>query len=153
LWIASRSGRDIYFENADSFYSVLGPLVVEITAAVDQAENENRSDNHRWSVRRALENGTSEIYNRICYGYKHDANGDLEIKEDEAAIVRKIFLLYLSGASIIKIKSTLESEGISAPRGGCTWAKKTIEKILTNNKYTGTSSVMSRGLINSGYRK
>ncbi len=130
---------DVYFENADSFYSALGPLVVELTAAVDQAENESRSENIRWGIRRGLEDGSSQLYSRICYGYERGEDGNLVIKEDEAVVVRKIFLQYLAGASILKIKAALESEGIPAPRGGKTWAKKTIDSILSNQKYAGAS--------------
>ncbi len=133
------AGCDIYFQNADSFYSEIGSFVAEITAAFDQADNESRSENIRWGIRRSLENGSSTIYDRVCYGYVHDENGKLVIKEEEAVVVRKIFLLYLSGASVLKIKSELEKEGIPAPRGGPIWAKKTIEKMLVNQKYTGTS--------------
>ena len=135
------AGCDIYFMDADSFYSEMGAFVAEITAAINQAENENRAENIRWGIRRSMEQGRSAIYNRICYGYEHDEDGNLVIKEDEAVIVRKIFLLYLSGASVLKIKSTLEAEGVPAPKGGSAWPKRTIEKILINQKYTGASLV------------
>lgn len=130
---------DIYFQNANSYYSEMGPLIAELTAGTDQADNESRSENIRWGIRRGMEDGTSTVYDRVCYGYEHDEEGQLVIKEDEATVVRKIFLLYLSGASILKIKRVLEEEGVPAPKGGPTWAKKTIDNILTNNKYIGES--------------
>ncbi len=130
---------DVYFDNADEYYSRLGPLVVEITAAVDQAENESRSENISWGLRRQMESGSSKIYDRVCFGYEHDADGHLVIHEEQAVIVRKIFMLYLAGNSVLKIKRALEAEGIPAPRGGMSWPKKTIEMILTNEKYSGTS--------------
>ena len=70
----------------------------------------------------------------------------LTIGYDRETIVRKIFLLYLSGASILTIKRTLEDEGIPAPRGGEKWSKKSIDAILKNSKYTGDSTILSRGL-------
>ena len=143
-------GCDIYFQDADSFYSEIGALAVEITAAVDHDENENRGNNIRWSIRRSVQDETSTIYDRVCYGYEHDPEGQLIIREDQAVIVRKIFTLYLSGASILTIKRKLEEENIPAPRGGNTWSKKTIESILTNIKYTGCSIVHSRGFTDSG---
>jgi len=130
---------DVYFDNADEYYSRLGPLVVEITAAVDQAENESRSENISWGIRRQMESGSSKIYDRVCFGYDHDADGHLVIREDQAVVVRKIFMLYLVGNSVLKIKRALENEEIPAPRGGTTWPKRTIEAILTNAKYAGTS--------------
>ena len=98
---------DVYFDNADEYYSRLGPLVVEITAAVDQAENESRSENISLGIRRQMESGSSKIYDRVCFGYDHDADGHLVIREDQAVVVRKIL--------------------------------RTIEAILTNAKYAGTS--------------
>ena len=101
---------DVYFDNADEYYSRLGPLVVEITAAVDQAENESRSENISWGIRRQMESGSSKIYDRVCFGYDHDADGHLVIREDQAVVVRKIFMLYLVGNSVLKIKRALENE-------------------------------------------
>lgn len=145
-------GCDIYFIDADSFYSEIGALAVEITAAVDHDDNENRGNNIRWSIRRSVQDGTSTIYDRVCYGYEHDPEGQLIIREDQAIIVRKIFTLYLSGASILTIKRTLEEEKIPAPRGGTTWSKRSIESILTNIKYSGSSIVHSRCISDTGSR-
>ena len=90
-------------------------------------------------IRRQMESGSSKIYDRVCFGYDHDADGHLVIREDQAVVVRKIFMLYLVGNSVLKIKRALENEEIPAPRGGTTWPKRTIEAILTYAKYAGTS--------------
>lgn len=144
---------DVYFQNADTFYSEAGALIVEITAAVDHDDNLNRGNNIRWSIRRGIQAGTSKIYDRKCYGYEHDEEGKLAIREDQAVIVRKIFALYAAGDSVLSIKRKLEEESIPAPQGGATWSKRTIEAILTNIKYTGSSLVHSRGITDAGIRK
>ena len=46
--------------------------------------------------------------------------------------------MYLDGASIMRIKSVLEQRGFPAPSGGTSWPKRTIEKILCNEKYSGS---------------
>ncbi len=56
----------------------------------------------------------------------------------EARIVLKIFDWYEQGWSIVKIKRTGGAEG-SHSTGKKKWPVKTIENILTNEKYTGTS--------------
>jgi site-specific DNA recombinase len=43
----------------------------------------------------------------------------------------------MSGASIIAIKRELEAKGIKTPTGKDTWPKRTIETILSNEKYAG----------------
>lgn len=60
-----------------------------------------------------LENGTSKLYNRKCYGYYNSPNGDIIIKDSEAIIVKNIFNLYLNGYSIIAIVR----EYIKSPTG------------------------------------
>ena len=62
--------------------------------------------------------------------------------DEKAAIVKRIFELYLSGASIIAIINTLEEDKIPSPKGSGTWSKKTISTILTNAKYTGNVQVL-----------
>lgn len=84
-----------------------------------------------------MENGTAAIFQRTCYGYEHDEHGHLSVKRSEADIVQKIYHLYLDGQSILGIKRTLESEGIPSPTGKKSWCKKSIENILSNEKYTG----------------
>ena len=145
----SHFGCDIYFCDLDSLYSEIGAQTVEFAAAVDHDENENRRNNIRWGIRQGIQDGTSRIFDRVCYGYEHDEHGGLIMVEDQAIIVRRIFALYLSGASVLSIKRTLESEKIPAPRGGEQWSKKTIEGILGNLKYTGSPIVHTRGLTDT----
>ena len=63
--------------------------------------------------------------------------------QEEAAVVRRIFAMYLCGMSILKIKSALEAEGIMSPTGKSTWSKRTIDLILSNKKYCGSSVAKS----------
>ena len=66
-------------------------LIITIPKAVVQAENESRSANIRWGLKKRASNGSSRLYNRKCYGYVHDADGKLIINEEQAVVVRKIF--------------------------------------------------------------
>jgi len=51
--------------------------------------------------------------------------------------------MYLSGISILKIKATLEAEGILSPARKSTLSKRTIDMILSNKKYCGLSVAKS----------
>jgi len=112
-------------------------FLLSIFEAVDQAESETRSKNIKWGIKHGLENGTSKLYNRKCYGYYNSPDNDILINESEAAIVKKIFNLYLSGYSIIAIVRELENEHITSPTGKDKWPKRTIDTILSNEKYIG----------------
>ena len=88
----------------------------------------------------------------LCYGYdvvrQLDANGEPLrggrcINEAEAAVVRRIFALFVGGASPIAIAKTLNAEGIPGPEGR-TWRDTTIRGhagrgtgLLRNELYIG----------------
>lgn len=113
-------------------------LMISVVEAIAQAENESRSENIKWGIKQRAAQGTSKLYNRKCYGYVHDENGRLIIKEDEAQIVRYIFDLYLRGKSVIGIIKELERLDIKTPTGKNRWCKRTIDTMLSNEKYMGS---------------
>lgn len=120
-------------------------LMISIIESIAQAENESRSDNIKWGIKQKAAQGTSKLYNRKCYGYENDADGELIIKEEEAENVRLIFNLYLQGSSIIGIIKELESRGIKTPTGKDTWSKRTIDAMLSNEKYIGNVRLLDKG--------
>ena len=105
-------------------------------------------------VRRGMRGNAERGKNQggLSYGYnivrEFDAHGEpirgeLEINEDEAAIVRRIYEEYTSGLSPRAIVRKLNDEGIPAPRAKA-WRMSTINGdakrmngILHNQKYIG----------------
>lgn len=65
-------------------------------------------------------------------------NGELIINFQQAKIVRKIFNYYLKGKSVIGIVKELKKENIKSPKRKNKWPKRTIETILSNEKYIGS---------------
>lgn len=63
------------------------------------------------------EDGTSGLYNRVCYGYKIDKNGMLIIYEEEDKVVRYIYDWYLEGYSIGGIIDKLAEKKIKTSKG------------------------------------
>ena len=74
---------------------------------------------------------------RKCYGYAINSDGELEINPDEATVVSWIFERYLAGNSLGKIATDLERQGIPSPTGRPRWNREAIDKLLSNEKYTG----------------
>lgn len=88
----------------------------------------------------------------LSYGYQvvreldtdgQPIRGKRSIKEDEAAVIRRIFTEYASGKSPRRIAAELNADGISSPRGG-QWNASTINGnrgrrngILQNELYRG----------------
>ena len=54
-------------------------LMISIIESLAQAENESRSENIKWGIKHRAALGTSKLYDRKCYGYKHDKDGKLII--------------------------------------------------------------------------
>lgn len=53
--------------------------------------------------------------------------------------MKLIFNLYLSGKSIIGILRELEHRGIPSPTGNNKWCRRSIDTMLSNEKYRGGS--------------
>ncbi|MDD4244056.1 MAG: recombinase family protein [Bacilli bacterium] len=126
-------------------------LLISIIESIAQAENESRSENIKWGIKQRAAQGTSKLYNRKCYGYYNDEDGNLAINESEAKNVRLIYNLYLQGKSVIGIVKELERLGIKSPTGKATWPKRTIDVILSNEKYVGTVRLLDNGKHSSYY--
>lgn len=129
---------DLFFEIENIRISETSKtFLLSILEAVAQAESEARSQNIKWGIRRGFQSGTSKLYNRKCYGYCPDLEGNIIINKQEAVVVKKIFSLYLSGFSTLAIIRELNKEGIKSPTGKESWPKRTIDTILSNEKYIG----------------
>lgn len=132
-------GNSLDTANTDS------DLMVAVIESIAQAENESRSENIRWGIKQRAAQGTSKLYDRKCYGYKHDENGHLVIDEEKAKNVKLIYDLYLSGQSVVGIINELEKRKILSPKGKENWNKRSIEWILSNEKYTGDVELLKSG--------
>ena len=116
-------------------------LIVSILSAYAEAENDNRRQNQYWSIVKRLKDGSSTLYNRSCYGYTKNDFGELVISPKEASVVQDIFQLYLSGFSIIGIQKELERRGVPSPSGKDKWCKRTLDTMLSNEKYMGNAII------------
>ena len=120
-------------------------LMISIIESFAQAENESRSENIKWGIKQRAASGTSKLYDRKCYGYKHDEEGKLIIDEETAENVKMIFDLYLKGESVLGIIKELEKRKIPSPTGKEKWCKRTIDVMLSNEKYTGDVRLLKTG--------
>lgn len=133
--------RIIFRQEELDTLTVGSSLLIFTIEACTQAENETRSANIKWGIKQRAKNGSLGFYRRKCYGYDKDKNGELVINEEQAVIVRLIFDLYLGGKSILGIVKELKERGIKSPTGKDNWPKRSIEEMLSNEKYIGISVV------------
>lgn len=71
--------------------------------------------------------------------------GHLVIDEETAKNVKFIYDLYLSGQSVIGIIKELAKRKILSPTGKTKWCKRTIDVMLSNEKYTGDVELLKSG--------
>ena len=128
-------GVSVLFENDGiDTARASGEMLTSIFAGFAQAESENTSKRMRWSYQRRMERGIF-LPSSMPYGYEL-RDGKIEIDEEQAAVVRRIFADYLAGISMNEIAAYLNQANSDA---SMTWYHTTVSYILTNEKYTGDS--------------
>lgn len=88
-------------------------------------------------LRKGFQDGNSKMAKRKCYGYTVNSDGELEINPIETKAVVWIFEQYLAGNSLGKIVAGLEKQGSTSPTGRPRRNREAIDKLLSNEKYTG----------------
>jgi DNA invertase Pin-like site-specific DNA recombinase len=133
-----RMGIGVFFEkeNTNTLY-LDNEMVLTFFFSQAQAESESLSGNVRWGHRKNFQDGKVYYQYKSFLGYRRGPDGQPEIDEEEAAIVRRIFSEFLMGNSLRKICHSLESDGIKTVRGRDTWSESTLKSMLRNEKYIG----------------
>ena len=94
-------GVDVYFEVENLWLQQQTSMFsLSLFAAVAQEESIIRSENIKWGIHAGFRLGTSKLADRVCYGYQKNEHGELCIHPEQAAVVQKIFRLYLDGYSL-----------------------------------------------------
>ncbi len=112
-------------------------LRLTIMASMAQDEIRRLSERVKFGMNRAIERGEI-LGNDLLYGYKKDKDtGVLNIIEEEAKVVRRIYELYaIEESTLSKIVKTLNSEGLKTCQGK-KWCISTISRMIENPKYKG----------------
>ena len=127
----------IYIETGHINTLTTNDSVIDLLAAIDQAESQSRSESIKFGIRHRMMSGKALLNHTRFLGYTKGLDGMLQIVPEEAEIVRKIFNLYAQGNGVRKIKKYLEAHGIKTVSGKAEWSTSTIDRILSNEKYVG----------------
>ena len=127
-------GVEIYFEKENIWtLDAKGELMITIMSSLAQEESRSISENTTWGKRKQFADGKGSVAFSWFLGY----DKDFKINEEQAATVRLIYRLFISGLSFYAITKELESRGIKSPSGKDRWHISTVKSILTNEKYRG----------------
>ncbi len=128
-------------EHADD--TPTGKLMEAIIESVDEFYSENLAEEVKRGMREAASRGywmgsrTPYGYNRVMVPDGAKKRPTLELDEDAAQVVKRIYDLAEAGTGMLKITRTLNDEGIASPTGKL-WSKNGVHFILRNEVYTGT---------------
>ena len=102
------------------------------------------SENVTWGQRKRMADGKVMIPYKHFLGYRKGQDGLPEIVPEEAALVRRIYRMFIEGMAVSRIARTLTEEGIPTPAGKQKWQNSVIESILTNEKYKGDARLQKK---------
>ena len=127
-------GISVYFEEQNiNTMTADGELMLTILASYAQAESLSASENQKWRVRQNFEEGKPWRGYMLGYRYK---DGEYIIVPEEAEIVKRIYVDFLSGKGIEAIMKFLNESGVLTQQG-FTWHRSAVMRILRNYTYTG----------------
>lgn len=131
-------GIGIFFEeqNIDTLKNE-SELYLVIYAGFAQSESESISKHITWTYRKKFEEGKVSFQYKNFLGYRKGADSQPEIVPEEAAIVERIYEMFLAGQPVKMIVQTLQAEKIEIPGKNLSFSKNMIMNILRNEKYCG----------------
>ena len=112
-------------------------FLITLFSGFAQAESESLSKNVTWGKQKSMEAGNVPMQYSKMIGYRKGLDGKPEIVPEEAALVRRIYKMYLDGSSLVQITKTLIDERIPTATGIGRWSPQVVRNILTNEKYIG----------------
>ena len=112
-------------------------MILTIMSAFAQAESRSISDNVKWSLMQNFKNGKPTINLDRMLGYDMGSNGEWVINEEQAAVVREIYNMYLCGLSAHRIAALMNEKGMLTINGNKWTAKGILHILLRNEKYVG----------------
>lgn len=136
-------GVTVFFEEQGIDTSQLNSeMFLTFPGMIAQQESESISGNMRWSYKKRMESGE---FNCCAPAYGFDlVNGELVVNETEAAVVRRIFGMYLQGIGKQRIADTLNDEGVTKKHGEKKWNTTMITYILSNERYIGDALLQKK---------
>lgn len=131
-------GIGVYFEEQQiDTLKTDSELYLVIYAGFAQSESESISKNITWTVRNKFEEGIPVFMYKRFLGYRKGADGGPEIVPSEAAIVERIFNLYLAGETVGNISKMMKAEHPQIPGKNISFSKGMIMSMLANERYCG----------------
>lgn len=141
---------EVYFEKENIYtFDSKGEVLITIMSSLAQEESRSISENVTWGHRKRFSDGKVSLGYSSFLGYAKGPDKDhpLVIVEEQAAVVRRIYSMFIDGKTPFTIAKTLTEEGIPTPGGKEKWGSAVVESILTNEKYKGSALLQKKFTI------
>ncbi len=139
----SQLGVTICFEKEQiDTASMTSEVLLALSATQAQDESISHGNNIRWSYTNAMKSGNF-LGTIATYGYTLIDRGTVRINEEEAAVVRMMKDMYLSGIGLYKIAEYLNEHSIKR-RNGKLWNAMSVRYVLTNERYVGDALLQKK---------
>ena len=142
-------GIEIYFEKENIWtLDAKGELLITIMSSLAQEESRSISENVTWGHRKRFADGKVCVPYRHFLGYDKGPDGNLTVNKEQARTVKLIYRLFLDGYTFHSIARELTARGLETPAKKKRWYPRTVESILTNEKYKGDALLQKRFTVN-----
>ena len=111
--------------------------LLTIFGVLAQTESQSLSKNVAMGFRQSFKAGKVPFHYNGFLGYRKGEDGNPEIDEEQAKIIRRIFHRYLAGESVGQISKDLTADGVLTPRGKSEWSEALVQNLLRNERYVG----------------
>lgn len=139
-------GVGVYFEEQNiNTLGEEGELLISVLGSIAEEERKSVCQNIRQANQQRYKSGNPPRISKVPYGYTKDKDRNLIIDEKQAKVVRRIYVMYLSGISGNKIAKILNDENVPTFTKE-PWSSGRILRMLSNEKYKG-DLLMQKGYV------
>ena len=117
-------------------------IIVSISSMLAEQESAKKSSSVKWGFERRIEQGHYLTPTKFLLGYDkteaiHKDDREIFIVEEEAKIVRVIYMMFLAGYRVSEIAYELTKAGVATGKGNTVWNSSSVLGILRNERYCG----------------
>ena len=129
--------------------TAIGRFVMDTIQRIAQLESEQIGERVKLGMTQKAKKGNGYLGFGEPYGFDYE-DKKLLVKEEEADIVREVFITYIVGASLQDIVDSLNARGVPAKQGG-SWSKGSVARILKNPLHCGY--MHWNGILKKGHHR
>lgn len=148
-------GVGVFFQKEDiNTLDSKGEFMLTLMSSFAEEESRSISDNVTWGKRKQFADGFYTVPFAHFLGYDRGTEkGEFVINEDEARVVRFIYMLAFEYYAPSHIAQLLTDMHIPSPGSKDTWYNKTIISILGNEKYKGDARLQKKFTVDFRTKK